>query len=271
MTIIKIKFNDCTLSASEKVNAPLMVCSHERSGTHFLMNSINNSSEYTCNPFLDFDYHNLGNAINFFDSSQIADFLVKIKSFKEGGKPFYMNSIIKSHFPIEFVKEAVDQGMKIAYIYRDPYEVILSYWRFVCSLDWFEAPSTASPLELAKHIPEGRSQRYQLKTHANYFERWAYHVSSALIMAENNPNIWIIFYEDLLERHSLTMKQLYSSLSLECFNEITLPKKSQTSYIKGNDIPVTLHQELELRKFCSLELEKYPNLASLLSARKREK
>ncbi len=271
MKVIKIKYNDCTLSASEKVNAPLMVCSHERSGTHFLMNSINNSSEYTCNPFLDFDYHDLGNAINFFNPNQIADFLIQIKTFKEGGKLFHMNSIIKSHFPIELVEKAVDQGMKIAYIYRDPSDVILSYWRFVSSLDWFEAPSTASPLELAQHIPAGRSQRYQVRNHSNYFERWAYHVSSALKMAENNSNIRIIYYEDLIENHSLTMSQLFSSLSIQYHNKKISPTKVVTSYIKGGDTPVNGYQELDLRRFCNSELEKYPKLASVLSSRKTKK
>ena len=54
------------LSCSEKVKIPLMVCSHERSGTHFMMNSISECTEYTVNPFLNFDYMPLDSFVNFF-------------------------------------------------------------------------------------------------------------------------------------------------------------------------------------------------------------
>ena len=66
MVNFKINGASFELSSSEKVNLPLMVCSHERSGTHFVMNSISKCTEYTANPFLNFDYYPLGSLINFF-------------------------------------------------------------------------------------------------------------------------------------------------------------------------------------------------------------
>ena len=56
MVNFKINGTSFELSGSEKVNLPLMVCSHERSGTHFLMNSLSSSTFYTVEPFLNYDY-----------------------------------------------------------------------------------------------------------------------------------------------------------------------------------------------------------------------
>ena len=62
------------VSISEEVEVPLMICSHERSGTHFLMNSISNCTSYQNIPYLDFDLHTLGSTINFFSEEDILNF-----------------------------------------------------------------------------------------------------------------------------------------------------------------------------------------------------
>ena len=54
------------IAVSADVDRPLMVCSHERSGTHFLMNSIANITKYTQEPFLNYDLRPLGANVNFF-------------------------------------------------------------------------------------------------------------------------------------------------------------------------------------------------------------
>ena len=79
MVNFKINGTSFELSGSKKVNLPLMVCSHERSGTHFAMNSISKCTEYTANPFLNFDYHPLGSVVNFFSEQSIRNFLNSIK------------------------------------------------------------------------------------------------------------------------------------------------------------------------------------------------
>ncbi len=82
MAIFKINGTSFELSGSEKVNLPLMVCSHERSGTHFVMNSISKCTEYTANPFLNFDYSPLGSLINFFSEESIRIFSKFFKKYK---------------------------------------------------------------------------------------------------------------------------------------------------------------------------------------------
>ena len=57
----------------------------------------------------------------------------------------------------------------IIYIYINPEEVFISYWKFLHRWDWFEGPKLNSPLELMKINPKGQSQRYQIENYKNYF------------------------------------------------------------------------------------------------------
>ena len=52
----------------------MFVCSHERSGTHFLMNSIADNSNYDADIYLDFDRLVRLNIFNAFDSKQLNGF-----------------------------------------------------------------------------------------------------------------------------------------------------------------------------------------------------
>lgn len=65
------------------INKVIVVCSHERSGTHFLMNSIALNSHYSVEPFVDFDYMNLGDVINFHKSDHVSNFIKKIAFIKK--------------------------------------------------------------------------------------------------------------------------------------------------------------------------------------------
>ena len=92
------------LSCSEKVKIPLMVSSHERSGTHFMMNSISGCTEYTANPFLNFDYMPLGSLVNFFSKESMNKFLFSLKKISHNeSNNLCVNSIIKSHFPLSLI------------------------------------------------------------------------------------------------------------------------------------------------------------------------
>ena len=64
--LLNIKKEDLNICLEENVSKLLIVCSHERSGTHFLMNSISNNSNYTVKPFLNFDTMPLGDIVNFY-------------------------------------------------------------------------------------------------------------------------------------------------------------------------------------------------------------
>ena len=140
MVNFKINGTSFELSGSEKVNLPLMVCSHERSGTHFMMNSISECTEYTSNPFLNFDYIPLGSFVNFFSQASTYKFLNSLKNVRiHDDSTCCTNSIIKSHFPLSLVDHNKNL-CKIIYIYRNPEEVFISYWKFLHRWNWWEGP-----------------------------------------------------------------------------------------------------------------------------------
>ena len=88
MPNLNINLGSLDLSCSEKVYVPLMVCSHERSGTHFMMNSISKCTEYTASPFLNYDYLPLGSVVNFFSEQSISS-LSHIKQANLSGQRLF--------------------------------------------------------------------------------------------------------------------------------------------------------------------------------------
>ncbi len=72
---------------------PIIVVSHERSGTHFLMNSIARGYGYTSAPWIDLDYNQM--PINFFHPPAIAGALEKLADQR-------IASIVKSHHASTF-------------------------------------------------------------------------------------------------------------------------------------------------------------------------
>ena len=163
MVNFQINGNSIELSSSKKVNTPLLICSHERSGTHFMMNSIAKCTHYTVSPYLNFDYMPLGSFVNFFSEKSVNNFFKTIKTVRlSDSNNSCTNSIIKSHFPLSLLGHAERNLCKIVYIYRNPKDVFISYWKFLHRWDWFEGPKLDSPLDLMKIQPRGQSQRYQM-------------------------------------------------------------------------------------------------------------
>ena len=93
-----------------------MVCSHERSGTHFLMNSLSASTFYTIEPFLNYDYFPLGSYLNFYSKKDIFSFIQNCSNIATNTDLCCVNSIIKSHFPINLIGDDSNKILKIAYI-----------------------------------------------------------------------------------------------------------------------------------------------------------
>ena len=259
MTILNLNQKPIKLSCSEKINEPLMVCSHERSGTHFLMNSIANCTYYTVNPFLNYDYIPLGSIINFFHEGSVNRFFNYISTLKNdqssSNSSTCVNSILKSHFPLPLLGNNYIGKCKIAYIYRHPAELFISYWKFLHRWNWFEGPKLNSPLELMKAKPSGQSQRYQMQNYSNYFERWANHVISANTACKNSPYIFCINYKNLKNEYKNTIKSVTKNLNIKIINEVTPPKKE--NYIKGTEKFISEEMESIIYDFCNKEIEKY--------------
>lgn len=115
----------------------VLVISHERSGTHFLMNSLAANFGYISNPFMNID-SSLG--INFHSSVAFGDLLGNFQNRS-------IANIFKSHHDMEFYRDFFfknPMGFKIIYIYRDVYEVMVSYDRHLLSLPWHEGQQTSN-------------------------------------------------------------------------------------------------------------------------------
>ena len=258
MPNLKINFSKLEISCSEKVYVPLMVCSHERSGTHFMMNSISKCTEYTTSPYLTFDYSSLGSVINFFSEQSIRDFLNYLKNIRHNSINYSTNSIIKSHFPLTLLGNNDQNICKVIYIYRNPEEVFTSFWKFLHKWDWFEGPKLNSPLELMKSNPKGQSQRYQVENYKNYFERWALHILNAKEAQSYSNNIVMVNYSDLEKNYEKTVKTICNQLDIDIVS--TLSKPIREDYIHGKDMKISYKDKKIMKSYISKEIKKFPEL-----------
>ena len=114
MVNFKISGNSIELSCSKNIKIPLLICSHERSGTHFMMNSISKCTHYTASPYINFDYMPLGSFVNFFSEKSINNLFKVLTNISSSNSINYCsNSIIKSHFPLTLQVKVMEIFVKL--------------------------------------------------------------------------------------------------------------------------------------------------------------
>jgi len=177
----------------------VMVVSHERSGTHFLMNAIARGYGYTARPWIDLDYSQL--PINFFAPRILAKTLTRFADQQ-------VASIIKSHHAVDFFDGILDEVLDkvtIFYIHRDPVAVMLSFWRFINHWQWREGPKREDVLAFARAEPEGQLMRYQMKQRRTMLDRWAAHVAGWTAAAARRPRLRLVRYDRLKDDYAATL------------------------------------------------------------------
>lgn len=261
----KISINhDLFIKTSREVKQQLMVCSHERSGTHFTMNTMASVSHYCSQPWLNYDLFPLGASINFFSERSARKFITDFSSLKINGDATCNASIIKSHFPLSHLGDKASAlPLKIIYIWRDPAETIASLWKFIHNWNWNEGPKTRTAMELASTRPSGQSQRYQKSNYRDYFERWAEHTLDGLSQCKKNPKARCISYRELLTNHTSTTENLCRDLNIKLLQKPRIPSKSENT-IKGASVDLNSEDMARLRDFCDERVEDYPELKALL-------
>jgi hypothetical protein len=257
--------NNLQIKTSAKIKAQLMVCSHERSGTHFTMNTIDAVSDYCSNPWLNYDLDPLGAKINFFSPASTNDFIRKLSDLKVDGSSSCNSSILKSHFPISHLgDDSRNLPLKIIYVWRDPAETIASLWKFMHRWSWNEGPKTETPIELATSRPSGQSQRYQAANYKDYFERWAVHVIDGIAHCEKNPRASSVSYRQLLEAHASTTEYLCKNLDIQMLQKPHMPSRTE-NVIKGSSLNIDADTMARLRDLCNMRIGEFPAIKNLLA------
>lgn len=240
----------------------LIVCSHERSGTHFLMNSISENSLYLSEPYFNFDLNILGNQINFYLDEDVKSFFKNFSSIKIDNKNFYPISIIKSHHNTSIFKSCFnDKKINFLYIYRDPFQTLFSYWKIIHTWKWTEGPKTKSFKEFLSSKPMGQMTRYQVENYNNILQRWSAHVESWIDMAEKSNNIILVNYDDLNNDYNNTILKILKKLRLKVPEIIKRP--SNDKFIKSLDRKLDDLDRKESIAFITSELKESPKLIQL--------
>lgn len=169
-----------------------MVISHERSGTHFLMNTLALNFGYIAAPWINFDYE-LG--LNFHSTKSLQGFFAVMR-----GRPIL--NLVKSHHQFEFFAPLINELAKefhIFYVYRDPRDVMVSFWRMINSFGWDEGPKEKTAAAFMRAAPRGGLMRYQKAQFPTMLHRWQAHVEGWLTntATDGDRRIIPIRYEDL--------------------------------------------------------------------------
>lgn len=206
---------------------PIMVASHERSGTHFMMNSLDACFDYVSRPWVNFDRSELN--FNFYQPLNIKSVILALAQARAP-------NIVKSHHEFAFFADIIadlKDVIEIVYVHRNPADVMSSYWRFVQSWEWVEGPKAATVLEFATAAPMGNLMRYQYRQYETMLHRWANHVEHWVAAAERSTNIHVVRYEDLARRYEVTVKGLGTTLGLKP-RQIVRPSRTQNVVAGGS-------------------------------------
>jgi hypothetical protein len=223
-----------------------LVVGHERSGNHFLMNTLARAYGYVANPWFNIDL--FPHPINYFHPGTLERLLMDAGARR-------MANVGKSHHAAEFFDSILKNLQKryvIFYIHRDPVDVMLSYWRIIDHWPWREGPRRNDPADFALAEPEGQMLRYQMRQRRNLLDRWAAHVEGWTEAAKNQHRVVIVRYSDLKDRYAATVERFADALH-ESPRNLTPPSRNE-NVITGSDLPVSEQSKASLRRAAIAEV-----------------
>ena len=187
------------------------VISHERSGTHFLINTI------LANAYIRWGYHTIAEWSGPYDepSSRFAH----IDAFNATSEQAYREAaIIKSHCERSLF-DARYKKAKVVYILRDPRDTLTSWFHHVNNDRFQRANPQASDCrcqpfsEFLRRPISSPWLKYGYSLHgdfSNVAERWASHVSGWLAA----PGTLVVRYEELKRDYKAVLKRVSDFLGL---------------------------------------------------------
>ena len=205
----------------------VFVVSHERSGTHFLMNTLELNFGYVADPWVNLDTE-LG--INFFSP-------VAFRSFVTMFEGRSIRNLFKSHHEFGFYKELVEYMVtqyRILYIYREIDELMASMQRYLERLPWHEGPKMDCFEDFSRTQPFGAMQRYQYAPATSMMHRWENHVDGWLnaIDHDHSGSMIAIRYEDLNNHFENTTHQISQFLCLPLIGDAPLRPSRERNVIE---------------------------------------
>jgi len=187
----------------------VMVISHERSGTSFLINAIGmNFPDYLPEADAEGTLQRVdldGNGWNFADPDEMLKFLSDSR-FHD----MPIANVFKSHHTRHYFDEVWDylqEQFHVFYIYRDGRDVMASYWRHVRKQGFLWGPMAFTVGEFMRADPVGACCRYLgPMPPGNMVQRWNDHVMSWL--KYNLPGVCRISYEQLSENFDTMIEKI---------------------------------------------------------------
>jgi hypothetical protein len=185
-----------------------MVASHERSGTHFLINTLALNFGFVPKP-IDSD---IASGTDFYIRSHFQTFLDCLRHAGSG-------RILKEHHHLAFFDGLLDRLREkfiVFYIYRNPADVMCSHWRYVRSVERREGPLTATPGAFMREAPCGGMLRYQMEQQATVLDRWRSHVDAWTTLGVEAAGAIPVVYEELNLDFEATVARLAVRLGVPC-------------------------------------------------------
>ncbi len=198
----------------------VLIVSHERSGTHFMMNSLALNFGYVSNPWVNLDYE-LG--VNFHSA-------IAFESLMSHFKGQWVANLFKTHHEFGFFADWIlkfKDEFKIIYMVREASAVLRSYQRFLQSTPWYEGPKLAVASEFIRAHPVGSLTRLQYQYAQTMTHRWCNHVQGWLKGGQllGNQRFMPVLYSELDETFEDTMRQISMFLQLPLADQLKRPDR----------------------------------------------
>jgi hypothetical protein len=186
----------------------VIVASHERSGTHFLMNTL--ALNFGFSPkWIDND---ILSGADFYLASHLRVYLDCLERASSG-------RIVKEHHHLAFFEPLFDQLREkfiVFYIYRNPADVMCSFWRYVRLAERREGPVVESPAAFMRAAPSRGMLRYQMDQHATILDRWCAHVEAWTTVGLERAGAVPVSYEEFNLDFDATVARIARRLGMSC-------------------------------------------------------
>ncbi|MFH1850866.1 MAG: sulfotransferase domain-containing protein [Candidatus Neomarinimicrobiota bacterium] len=220
--------SNITLQVGPVPAKKVAVISHERSGTHFLMNTIAYNFNFISAPWWNLDFE-LG--LNFHSPQTLLNYIKPTED-----KPVL--NILKSHHAVAFFDGIMDyltDQFHLFYIYRDPRDTLVSQWKLMKTYrdqGWEEGPISATIGEYIQAAPSGAMLRYQKQQHPSILHRWQDHVTSWIESSTIAP-VCLIKYEELNLNFEATVGKIGAYLERSVPQQPHRPEKNKNVISPG--------------------------------------